>query len=126
MASGALVLDTGVSEALHQKTGRAGMANIAGLVGLNMIVGFGGGTDAAAKRVAARTILRGVFEDSVHMALFAFQGGVDASGQESRFRVVERSGGRCCRLRKRSEKQECACQQGWGNSAGFLCNQVQH
>ncbi|MBU1425007.1 MAG: hypothetical protein KKH12_10990 [Gammaproteobacteria bacterium] len=102
------------------------MANIAGLVGLNMIVGFGDGTDTAAYRVATGTIPWRVLEDSVHVALFAFQGGVDASGQESRFRVVERSGGRWCRLRKRSDEQKCACQQGWGNSTGILCNQVQH
>ena len=81
-----------VIEALHQETGRARVAGIAGLGGLHMIHGFGSGADAASNGVTAAAVFRGVLEDAIDVALFAPQRGMYVAQQESGFGMVERGG----------------------------------
>lgn len=82
--------DTEVFIALDQETGRADVANVTGKCGDDVIDGFRCGANAAADGVTTGTIFGCVLEHPAHVALFALQGGVDVSQDESRFGVIER------------------------------------
>lgn len=102
----------GMGEALDLETGRAAVAGVTLFSGMNVIDRLGGSTDPAAGSVTTRTLLGGVFEDAIQVALLAAQRGVNIFQDESGFGVIEQclagSGGGLGERRKkqcRTKKQ---------------------
>jgi hypothetical protein len=82
-------------KACDQEAGRALMAGVTSTGCLNMVDRFRGCSDAGSGSVAASTVFRSVFEDAIHVALLAPQGGMYISQQEPGLRVVERRVAEC-------------------------------
>lgn len=89
---------TGMGKTLYLETGRAAVAGITGLGGLHVVDRLGRSSDAASGGVTTRTILGGVLEDAVQVALLTTQGRVNVFKYESGFGVIEKrlAGGGCC------------------------------
>jgi len=107
MAGSAVARQAGMTEAFYQKAAGAVVARLAGIIGRDMVDRFGGGPDAASDCVTPTAIFGGVLEDTIYVALFALQGGVDAAQQISRSVVIERriAGCRLCMYEWREAQQ---------------------
>lgn len=82
-------------EALDQKARWTGMACVARTGCLDVVNRFRSGTYATPSGVASCAIFRRVFEDAIHMTLFAPQGGMHISQQKTGFRVIKRGDAGC-------------------------------
>jgi hypothetical protein len=117
MTRGAIAGDTHVVKTFHLEIGGAGVAGITRGRCLNVIDGLRSGGHSCANRMTTGTILGGIFEYAINVALFASQCEVNVFQHKSGLRMVKRAGirGRFgCRLglnRKTKQKgqQYCRC-----------------